>query len=112
MWRNVTDVEVGTNVYIPHRNYQVKSFSWLSASCAARNHFLHLHKQNESYASKVKFRQASIYLKRVLEAAKLACVNKKKNLSLARNMTLVTFGKLLIVFSTKLIQLYLFYLTL
>ena len=45
-------VQVGTDVYIPHRKYQVKPHSspWFSAACAAtivhRNHFFHLHQQN------------------------------------------------------------------
>ena len=39
-------VQVGINVYIPHRKYQVKphSFPWFSAACSVtivqRNHFL------------------------------------------------------------------------
>ena len=42
-------VQVGINVYIPHRKYQIKphSYPWFSAACAAakahRNHFLCLH---------------------------------------------------------------------
>ena len=41
-------VQVGIDVYIPHRKYQVKPHSspWFSAACAAaivhRNHFFHL----------------------------------------------------------------------
>ena len=41
--------QVGINVYIPHRKYQVKSHSspWFSAACAAaivyRNHFFRLY---------------------------------------------------------------------
>ena len=94
-------VQVGTNVYIPHCRYQVKSHSspWFSAACAAaiahRNHFFHLHQQNKS-ESKVKFRQASNHCKRLLEAAKLAYLNK----------TIV-----LIVFLAKVNLLYLFYST-
>ena len=47
-------VQVGIDVYIPHRKYQVKSHSspWFSAACAAaivhRNHFFHLY-QREKY---------------------------------------------------------------
>ena len=113
MWQNVIDVNSGIDVHIPHHNYQVKfhSFLWFSASCAAGNHCPHLHKQNESYGSKVKFREDIICSKRVLEAAKLACANKtKNNLSLARNMTLATFGELFLAFSANLIELYLVYL--
>ena len=42
-------VQVGINVYIPHRKYLVKShsFTWFSAACAAaivhRNHFFSLY---------------------------------------------------------------------
>ena len=58
-------VQVGIDVYIPHRKYQVKPHSspWFSAACAAaivhRNHFFHLYQQNKSSESKVKFRQAN-----------------------------------------------------
>ena len=57
--------QVGVDVYIPRRKYQVKPLSspWFSAACAAaivhRNHFFHLHQQNKSSQSKVKFRQAN-----------------------------------------------------
>ena len=77
-------VQVGIDVYIPHRKYQVKPHSspWFSAVCAAaivhRNHFFRLYQQNKSSESKVKFRQASNRFKRVLEAAKLAYATKTK----------------------------------
>ena len=77
-------VQVGIDVYIPHRKYQVKPHSspWFSAACAAaivhRYHFFCLHQKDKSSASKVKFRQASNRCKRVLEAAKLAYPNKNK----------------------------------
>ena len=55
---------------------------WLSEACAAvivhRNHFFHLHQQNKSSESKVKFREASNCCKRILEAAKLAHATKTK----------------------------------
>ena len=76
--------QVGINVYIPHRNYQVKPHSspWLSAAYAAvivhRNHFFHLYQQNKSSESKVKFSWASNRCKRVLEAANLAYATKTK----------------------------------
>ena len=78
-------VQVGIDVYIPHRKYQVKSHSspWFSAACAAaiihRNHFFRLYQQNKSSVYKVKFRQASNHCRRVLEAAKLAYVTKTKD---------------------------------
>ena len=77
-------IQVGIDVYIPHRKYQVKSHSspWFSAACAAaivhRNHFFRLYQKEKSSDSKVKFRQASNRCKRVLEAAKLAYPNKTK----------------------------------
>ena len=77
-------VQVGIDVYIPHRKYQVKPHSspWFSAACAAaivhRNHFFRLYQQNKSSESKVKFRQASNCCKRVLETAKLAYATKTK----------------------------------
>ena len=77
-------VQVGIDVYIPHRKYQVKPHlsSWFSAACAAaivhRNHFFLLHQREKSSDSKVKFRQAINRCKRVLETAKRAYSNKTK----------------------------------
>ena len=110
-------VQVGIDVYIPHRKYQVKPHSspWFSAACAAaivhRNHFFRLYQQNKSSESKVKFRQASNRCKRVFEAANLHVLLKQKSPSLLRNLALGTFGELLIVFSTKVNLLYLLYST-
>ena len=110
-------VQVGIDVYIPHRKYQVKPHSspWFSADCAAalvhRNHFFRLYQQNKSSESKVKFRQASNRCKRVLEAAKLAYATKTKESIISQNLALGTFGELLIVFSTKVNLLYLLYST-
>ena len=58
-------VQVGIDVYIPHRKYHVKSHSspWFSAACAAaiiyRNHFFCVYQKDKSSDSKVKFREAS-----------------------------------------------------
>ena len=58
-------VQVRTDVYIPHRKYQVKPhpFPWFSAASAAavfhRNHFFRLYQQDKSSESKVKFRKVS-----------------------------------------------------
>ena len=77
-------VQIGIDLYIPHRKYQVKPHSspWFSAAFAAaivhRNHFFHLYQKDKSSDSKVKFRQASNRCKRVLEAAKLAYANKTR----------------------------------
>ena len=110
-------VQVGIDVYIPHRKYQVKPHSspWFSAACAAaivhRNHFFRLYQREKSSDSKVKFRQAGNRCKRVLEAAKLAYVNKTKESITPRNLALMTSGEFLIVFSTKANLLYLLYST-
>ena len=78
-------VQVGTDVYIPHRKYQVKPHSspWFSAACTAalvhRNHFFRLYQREKSSNFKVKFRQDSNCCKRVLEAAKLAYAIKTKD---------------------------------
>ena len=75
-------IQVGIDVYIPHRKYQVKLYSspWFSVSCVAaivhRNHFFCLYQKNKYSDSKVKFRQVSNCYKRFLEAAKLAYANK------------------------------------
>ena len=77
-------VQVGVNVYIPHRKYHVKPHSppCFSAACAAavvhRNYFFCLYQENKSSESKVKFKQASGRCKRILEAAKLAYATKTK----------------------------------
>ena len=76
--------QVGIDVYIPHRKYQVKPHSspWFSAACAAaivhRNHFFRLYQKDKSFDSKVKFRQASNHYQTVLETSKLAYANKNK----------------------------------
>ena len=77
-------VQVGIDVYIPHRKYQVKpdSSPWFSVACAAvivhRNHFFCFYQQSTSSESKVKSKQASNHCKRVPEAAKLAYATKTK----------------------------------
>ena len=110
-------VQVGSDLYISHRKYQVKTHSspWFLASFAAaianRNHFFHLYQKDRSSDSKLKFSQASNHCKRVLEAAKLAYASKTKETITSRNLALVTFGKLPIAFSTKVNLLYLLYST-
>ena len=77
-------VQVGIDVYIPHRKYQVKPHSspWFSAACAAAivhgNYFFHLYQQNKYSEYKVKFRQASNHCKRVLGADKLTYATKTR----------------------------------
>ena len=75
-------VQVGIDVYIPHRKYPHSS-PWFSAACAAaivhRNHFFRLYQREKSSDYKVKFRQASNRCKRVLEAAELTYAKKTKD---------------------------------
>ena len=111
-------VQVGIDVYISHRKYQVKPHSspWFSAACAAaivhRNHFFRLYQRDKSSDSKIKFRQTSNHCKRVLEAVKnLHMLIKQKSPLLPRSLALVTSCELLIVFSTKVNLLYLLYST-
>ena len=85
-------VQVGIDVYIPNRKYQVKPHSspWFSAACTAaivhRNHFFHLYQREKSSDSKVKFRQTSNHCKRVLESAKLTYANKTKKSSTSQKL--------------------------
>ena len=66
-------------LYMTSCKYQVMPHlsPWFSVAFAAaivyKNHFFYLCQQNQSSASKVKFRQASSHCKSVLETAKLAC---------------------------------------
>ena len=73
-------------------------FSW--AACAAatvyRDHFFCLYQQNQSSESKVKFMQTSNHCKRVLEAAKLACVYITKESITSQKLGSCFFLRLLI----------------
>ena len=93
------------NVYIPHQKYQASLISMVSAACAAamvhRNDFFRLYQKDKSSDVKVNFRQASSSCKRVLEAAELAYANKTKQSITSQKLGSGTFGKLPIVFSTK-----------
>ena len=77
-------VQVGIDVYIPHRKYQVKPPSppWFLAACAAvtvhKNYFFRFCQKDKFSESKVKFRQATYRCKRVLEVAKVLYANKTK----------------------------------
>ena len=110
-------IQVGIDVYIPHRKYQVKSHScpWFSAACAAaivhRNHFFRLYQREKSSDSKVKLDRLEIIAKGFLKLPNLLMLIKQKIPLLPRNLALVTYGGLLIVFSTKVNQLYLLYST-
>ena len=97
-------VQVGIDVYIPHRKCQVKPHSspWFSTACAAaivhRNHFFCLYKGEKSSDSEVRL---VIVAKGLLKLPNLHMLIKQKSPSLPRNLALVTAGELLIVFSTK-----------
>ena len=72
--------------------YQVKTYSsqCFSAVCTAAiahiNHILCLQQYNKLSTSKVKFRQASNYWKRVLEAAKPVYDNKIKEAIISQKL--------------------------
>ena len=109
-------IQARTDVYIRNCKYQLMPLtsSWfLAASAAAivhRNHFFHLYLQNKSSESKGKFRQAILIVaKGFLNLLKVLI--KQNCLSLPWNVALGTFGKVLIVFSTKVKLLYLLYST-
>ena len=104
-------------IYIPHQKYQVKPHSspWFAAACAAaivhRNQFFRLYQKDKSSESKVKFRQLVIVAKGFLKLPNLHMLIKQKSPSLPKNLAVRTFGKLAIVFSTKVDLLYLLYST-
>ena len=106
-------VQVGIDVYIPYCKYQVKpdSSSWFSGACFAaivhRNHDFHRNllnwKENPG--------RLVIVAKGFLKLPDLHMLVKQKSPSLPRNLALRTFGKLPIVFSTKVNLLYHLYST-
>ena len=101
-------VQVGIDVYIPHRKCQVKYHSspWFSAACAAaianRNHFFCLYQRDNSYDSKVNFRQTSNRCKRVPEAAKLAYANKTKEFITSQKIGFRDFWRIASVLNKKI----------
>ena len=105
----------GSRLELMYRKYQVKPHSspWFSVACAAaiahRNHFFRLCQKDKSSKSKANFTQASNHCKSVLEAVKLGYANKTKESITSQNLALMTSGKLLIAFSTKVNLLYLLY---
>ena len=81
-------VQVGIDVYNPHRKYQIKPHSslWCAVACAAaiinRNHFFRLYQQYKSAESD----RLVIVAKGFLKLSNLHI--KEKSLSLHRNLTL------------------------
>ena len=100
-------VQVGIDVYIPHRKYQVKPHSspWFSAACATaivyRNHSFVCTKRINHLNPKESSGILVIVVKGFLKLTNLHMLIKQKNPSLLKNLALVTFGELLIVFSAK-----------
>ena len=93
---------------------QPHSSPWFSAAFAAaiahRNDLFHLHQKDKPSDSKVKFRLV-IVAKRFLKLLNLHMLIKQKNPLLPRNLAVMTFGELLIVFSAKVNLLYFLYST-
>ena len=110
-------VQVGIDVHIPHRKYQVKPHlsPWFSAACAAaivhRNHFFRLYEREKSSDSRKSLDRLVIVAKGFLKLPNLHMVIKQKSPLLPINLALMTSGELLIVFSTKVSLLYLLYST-
>ena len=110
-------VQVGIDIYIPHRKYQIKPHSspWFSAACAAaivnRNHFFICTNRINLLNLKESSDRLVIIAKRFLKLRKLHTLLKQKSPSLPRNLAPETFCELLIVFSTKVSLLYLLYST-
>ena len=110
-------VQVGINVYIHHRKYQLKphSSSWFSAASTAvivhgNNFFVCINRINllnleESLDS------LQIVGKGFLKLPNWHMLIKQNGLSLLRNMAIKILAKFLIVFSTKVNLLYLLYST-
>ena len=90
---------------------QVSFISMVSGACIAStahgNHLFHLHQQNKSPASKVKFRQANNHYKGILEAAKLNYANKTKESITSHKLGSCDIWKIANSFTTKVNLLYL-----
>ena len=98
------------DVYIHYCEYQVKPrlSPWISNACTAakadRIYLIHFYHQSSSCATKVTFRHASNCCKRVLDVPEI-----KRGYHFSQTC-LPDFGKLLLVFSTKVNLLCFFYL--
>ena len=100
-------VQIGIDVYIPHRKYQVKPHSspWPQFIeitffvCTNRINLLNLKESSDRLVIVAKW------------FLNLHMLIRQKSPSLPRNLTVGTFGELLIVLSTKVNLLYLFYST-
>ena len=105
-------LQVGIDVYTPHCKYQVKpcSSTWLLAACPAaighRNHFFVCTNRINLLNLIYSLSRLVIVVKGFLKLPNLHMLLKQKSPSLTRNLALMTFDKLLIVFSTKANLLY------
>ena len=107
-------VQIGFDVYNPHRKYHKSHSSpYFSTACAAaitqRNHFFVCTNRINFLNLKFSLNSLVIVGKGFLKLPSLHMLIKQKNLSLPRNLALGTFGKLLLLFSTKVNLLYLLY---
>ena len=100
-------VQVGADVYITHRKYQVKPYSLpsFSAVCAAgivhRNQYFRLYQKDKFSGSKLNSDRLVIVATGVLKLPSLHMQIKQKSPLLPRILSLGTFGKLSMLFSTK-----------
>ena len=98
-------IQVGTDVYTPHRKDQVKPHSspWFLAACAAtvthKIHFICFYQQSKSSESKKKKSSDRLVItaKQFLTLLNLLMLMRQKSLSLPRNLGLGTSGELLMV---------------
>ena len=86
---------VGTDVYIPHRNYQVEPHSsQLLVLQKIIKFIFFLYQQNESSESKVKIRHAGDRCKRVLQVVKLVYVNRTNQSISSQKLGSRDFGRI------------------
>ena len=103
-------VQVGIDVYIPHCRYQVKPHSspWFSAACAAaivhRNHFFVCTNKINLLNLQSNSDRLAIIAKGFLKLPNLHMLLNQKSPSLPINLALGTFGRWLILFSTKVTE--------
>ena len=106
-------VQTGIDVYTPYSKSQVNSHSsaWFLATCAAVmiQRFFFCNNRIKLLNLKESSEKLVIVAKGFLKLPNFPMLLKQKSLSLPRNLALETFGKLLIVFSTKVNLLYLCY---
>ena len=102
-------------IYIPHKKYQLKPHSYPGFSAASGavivhiNHFFPLYQRINLLILKKTSYRLVILAKVFLKLQNLHMLIKQKSPLFPRNLVLVTFSKLLIVFSTKVNLLYLLY---